>query len=92
MRKQTLLAIALFFSNIVFANSQTVNNATVNMQGASQNVSITQSGAGHSFTMSLSGDNISVIASQSGSTAQSFNLSVACGSSCPSSPYIINQY
>ena len=77
------------------AFAQTVtntNNATVNLQGANQNVSITQSGAGHSFTMSLSGDNISVIASQSGSTAQSFNLSVTCGSSCPSSPYIINQY
>jgi hypothetical protein len=74
------------------ANSQQVNNATVNIQGASQNVTISQSGAGHSASMSLSGDSISVIANQSGTTPQSFNLSVTCGSNCPSSPYIINQY
>ena len=90
MKKQILLAISLFFSNIAY--SQTVNNSTVNLQGANQNVNITQSGAGHSANVSLTGDNVSVIASQSGTTAQSFSLTVTCGSSCPNSPYIINQY
>ena len=90
MKKQILLAISLFFSNIAY--SQTVNNSTVNLQGANQNVNITQSGAGHTANVSLTGDNVSVIASQSGTTAQSFSLTVTCGSSCPNSPYIINQY
>ena len=90
MNRQILLAISLFFSNIAYA--QTVNNATVNLQGANQYVNITQSGAGHTANVSLTGDNVSVIASQSGTTAQSFSLTVTCGSSCPNSPYIINQY
>lgn len=90
MRTQILFAISLFFTNIAY--SQTVNNATVNLQGANQYVNITQSGAGHSANISLTGDSVSVIASQSGTTAQSFSLSVTCGSNCPNSPYIINQY
>ena len=90
MKKQILFAIFLFFSNIAYA--QNVNNATVNIQGANQNVNITQSGTGHSANISLSGDNVSVIASQSGSTPQNFSISITCGSSCPNSPYIINQY
>ena len=85
-------ALATLLLLTVSANAQQVNNATVNMQGATQNVIVTQSGAGHTANLSLSGDSISVIASQSGSTAQSFSLSVTCGSSCPNSPYIINQY
>ena len=90
MRTVLTLLLMSFFTQSV--NSQTVNNATVNLQGANQYVNITQSGAGHTANLSLSGDSISVIASQSGSTAQSFSLSVTCGSSCPNSPYIINQY
>ena len=74
------------------ANSQTINNATINLQGTNQGVSITQSGASHSATLNLSGDNISAIVSQYGSTPQSFSLSVNCGSNCPNSPYIITQY
>ena len=74
------------------AYSQTVNNATVNLQGANQSVSITQSGAGHSATLNFAGDSITAIISQSGNTPQSFSLSVTCGFSCPSSPYIVNQY
>ena len=74
------------------AYSQTINNATVNIQGANQNVSITQSGAGHSATLNFTGNSISAIISQSGNTPQSFSLSVTCGVTCPSSPYIINQY
>jgi len=86
---RTFLALLLMTTA---AYSQTVNNATVNLQGATQNVSITQSGAGHSASLSLSGDSISVIANQSGQTPQSFSLFITCGSNCPNSPYIINQY
>jgi hypothetical protein len=85
-------ALFLFLLMTTSAFSQTVNNATVNIQGANQSVSITQSGAGHSATLNFNGDNISAIISQSGTTPQSFSLSVTCGLTCPSSPYIINQY
>jgi hypothetical protein len=90
MRFQILLAISLFFSNI--AHSQTVNNATVNIIGSTQNVSITQLHAGHSANLQLDGNGISVSVTQSGNTPQSFSLSVSCGFSCPSSPYVVNQY
>lgn len=86
---RTLAALLLL---TVSANGQQVNNATVNLQGLNQSVSITQSGASHSATLNLSGDNISAIVSQYGSTPQSFSLSVNCGSNCPNSPYIVNQY
>lgn len=72
--------------------SQTVNNATVNIQGTNQNVSITQSGANHSSNLQLDGNGISVNVSQTGNTPQSFSLSVTCSSNCPTNPYIINQY
>ena len=74
------------------AYSQTVNNATVTLQGANQSVSITQSGASHSANLNLVGDSINAIISQTGNTPQSFSLSVTCGYSCPVSPYIVNQY
>jgi len=86
---KTLFALLLMTTS---AFSQTVNNATVNIQGANQSVSITQSGAGHSATLNFAGDSITAIISQSGNTPQSFSLSVTCGFSCPSSPYIVNQY
>ena len=86
---KTLLAFLLMTTP---ALSQTVNNATVNIIGSLQNVSITQSGANHSATLSFTGDNISAIISQSGTTPQSFSLSVVCGLNCPNSPYIVNQY
>jgi hypothetical protein len=86
---KTLLAFLLMTTP---ALSQTVNNAIVNIQGVNQSVSITQSGASHSATLNLSGDNISAIVSQYGSTPQSVSLSVNCGSNCPNSPYIVNQY
>ena len=91
----SLLRIALlsFFVNLsCYANAQTVNNATVNLQGANQSVSITQSGAGHSASLNLVGDSINAIISQTGNTPQSFSLSVTCGNNCPNSPYIVNQY
>lgn len=86
---KTLFALLLMTTP---ALSQTVNNATVNIIGSTQNVSITQSGASHSATLNLNGDTLSVIVSQSGNIPQSFSLSVNCGSNCPNSPYIINQY
>ena len=86
---KTLFALLLMTTS---AFSQTVNNATVNLQGANQSVSITQSGAGHSTNLNLIGDSINAIISQTGNTPQSFSLSVTCGYSCPVSPYIVNQY
>ena len=86
---RTLLALLLFTTAV---NAQTVNNATVNMQGANQNVSIVQSSSGHSANLQLDGNGINVSVTQSGNSPQSFSLSVTCGSSCPNSPYIINQY
>jgi hypothetical protein len=86
---KTLFALLLMTTP---ALSQTVNNATVNIIGSLQNVSITQSGANHSATLNFTGDNISAIISQSGNTPQSFSLSVTCGLTCPNSPYIVSQY
>jgi len=85
-----ILFALLLMTTSAFA--QTVNNATVNIQGANQSVSITQSGAGHSASLNLVGDSINAIISQTGNTPQSFSLSVTCGYSCPVSPYIVNQY
>ena len=90
MKKYILLAISLFFSNIAY--SQTVNNATVNIQGVGQSVSIIQSGASHSSNLQLVGDGIEVSVTQSGITPRNFSLSVNCGSNCPNSPYVVNQY
>ena len=92
MKLLRIALLSIFVNLSGYANAQTVNNATVNIQGANQSVSITQSGASHTATLNLSGDNISAIVSQYGSTPQSFSLSVNCGSNCPNSPYIVNQY
>lgn len=86
---KTLLALLLMTTS---AFSQTVNNATVNIQGANQSVSITQSGSNHSATITFNGDGLNAIVSQTGPNPQSFSLSVNCGITCPTSPYIVNQY
>jgi cytochrome c-type biogenesis protein CcmE len=86
---RTFLALLLMTTA---AHSQTVNNATVNIQGINQNVSITQSASGHVANLQLAGNGIEVSVTQSGISPQSFSLSITCGSSCPSSPYIVNQY
>jgi hypothetical protein len=86
---KSLLALLLMTTS---AYSQTVNNATVNLQGANQSVSITQSGGNKSATIAFNGDGLSAIINQTGSIPQSFSLSVTCTSSCPTSPYIVNQY
>jgi hypothetical protein len=87
MRK--LFALLLMTSS---AFGQTVNNATVNIQGYNQNVTIIQSGGNKSATLDLSGIGITAIINQSGPSPQSFNLSVNCGSNCPTTPFVVNQY
>ena len=86
---KTLLALLLMTTS---AHSQTVNNATVNLQGANQSVSITQLGGNKSATIAFNGDGLSAIINQTGSSPQSFSLSVTCNITCPTSPYIVNQY
>jgi len=86
---KTLFALLLMTTS---SYSQTVNNATVNLQGANQSVSITQSGANHSAVVTITGVGASFIGSQSGSVSQSYSFSVNCGTNCPVNPYIINQY
>ena len=74
------------------ANSQTINNAIINLQGANQSVDISQSGGFHSATVDLRGSGISFYGSQSGSVSQSYSITINCGNNCPVNPYIINQY
>ena len=86
---KTLLALFLMTTP---ALSQTINNATVNIQGANQNVSINQSGGFHSATVDLRGNGISFSGTQSGSVSQSYSITIDCGNNCSTNPYIINQY
>lgn len=86
---KTLAALLLL---TVSANAQQVNNATVNIIGNNQNVIVNQSGAGHSANLNLYGDSIPVSISQSGTTPQSFSLTITCYSNCSSNPTVVNQY
>jgi hypothetical protein len=86
---KTLFALLLMTTS---AYSQTVNNATVNIQGANQNVSINQSGGFHTAIVDLRGNSISFHGTQSGSASQSYSITIDCGNNCPTNPYIINQY
>ena len=86
---KTLAALLLL---TVSANAQQTNNATVNIVGNNQNVTITQSGAGHSANLTLAGDNIPVSVTQSGQSPQSFNLNITCYSNCGNNPTVVNQY
>jgi hypothetical protein len=86
---KTLIALLLMTTP---ALSQTVNNATVNLQGVNQSVSITQSGANHSATIAFNGNGLNAIISQTGPNPQSFSLSVNCNITCPTAPYVVNQY
>lgn len=86
------LIVLLSFLVSAQAVAQTINNATVNITGSYQNVIVSQSGADHSTNLQLQGNNLSVSVTQSGITPQTFNLSVTCYSSCPSSPIVVNQY
>ena len=86
---KTLFALLLMTTS---AYSQTINNATVNIQGANQNVSITQSGGFHSATVDLRGNGIIFSGTQSGSVSKSYSVTIDCGNNCSANPYIINQY
>ena len=86
---RTLIALMLMITPVM---SQTVNNSTVSMIGANQNVIVNQSGVGHSVNLNLYGNDIPVSINQSGITPQSFNLSVTCYSNCSSNPTVVNQY
>jgi hypothetical protein len=90
---RTIIALLLMTS---FAYAQTVsniNNATVNIQGANQNVSIIQSGTGnHTATVNSSGNDITVQVSQSGQQSRSIELNISCVSNCSSNPYIVDQH
>ena len=85
-----ILAALLFFT--ISANAQQINNATVNIIGNNQNVIVNQSGAGHTTNLNLYGNDIPVSVSQSGSTPQSFSLTITCYSNCSSNPTVVNQY
>lgn len=85
-------ALAALLLLTVSANAQQINNATVNIIGSNQNVSITQLNAGHSTNLQLAGDGINVSVTQSGNTPQSFSLSITCYSSCSPTPTIVNQH
>jgi hypothetical protein len=89
---RTIIALLLMTGSVFAQTVSNINNATVNMQGANQNVSITQTGTGHSATVDLRGNNVSFIGSQNSSSPQSYSFSVDCGTSCPTSPYTITQY
>lgn len=86
---KTIIALLLLTTS---SFAQTVNNATVNIIGNNQNVIITQSNAGHSVNLSLTGNDIPVSVTQSGTTPQSFNLSITCYTNCSANPTVVNQY
>jgi len=86
---KTLAALLLL---TVSVSAQQVNNATVNIIGNNQNVTVIQSGSGHAANLTLYGNDIPVSVTQSGTTPQSFSLSHTCYSNCSSSPIVVNQY
>jgi hypothetical protein len=87
---KTLITLLLLTAS---ASAQTINNnATVNVQGTNQSITVSQVGSNHTATVNVNGDNVSVIANQSGPNPQSLNFTVTCNNSCPTSPYVINQY
>lgn len=84
------LAVLLLLT--VSVSAQQTNNATVNIIGNNQNVTVTQSGSGHNANLTLAGDNIPVSITQSGQSPQSFNLNITCYSNCGNNPTVVNQY
>jgi hypothetical protein len=87
----------LLMTNTAYADqlgiTSTVNNATVNIQGNYQNVTINQSGIGyHTAIVSTVGDFIPVIINQSGSTNKSVSVDITCVSNCSTNPTVVNQF
>jgi len=99
MRKLVYTSLLSFFVAFSgYANAQavptpTMNNATVNIIGNSQNIIINQSGTGyHTATVNTNGNDIPVTINQSGSTNKTINVDITCSVACASSPYYVNQY
>ena len=90
---KTLVALLLMTSSAYAQTTSNINNATVNVQGTNQNISIIQSGIGnHTATVNSSGDGITVQISQSGQQNRSVELNINCVSNCSSNPYIVDQH
>lgn len=92
---KTLLTF-LLMTTVSYAQAvptPTMNNATVNIIGNSQNIIINQSGTGyHTATVNTNGNDIPVTINQSGSTNKTINVDITCAVACASSPYYVNQY
>ncbi len=92
---KTLLTF-LLMTTVSYAQTvptPTMNNATVNIIGNSQNIIINQSGTGyHTATVNTNGNDIPVTINQSGSTNKTINVDITCAVACASSPYYVNQY
>ena len=84
-----LIALLLLTTTV---NSQTINNAIINLQGANQSVDISQSGGFHSATVDLRGNNLVFSGTQSGSISQSYSITINCGNSCPTNQFTVTQY
>lgn len=90
---RTIIFLILLNTPLYAQTVNNTNNATVNMQGNYQNVTINQSGSGyHTSIVSTVGDYIPVIINQSGSTNKTVSVDITCMSNCSTNPTLVNQY
>jgi hypothetical protein len=82
------LLLLLMSTTLAYAG----NSVTVTSTGNRQNVNITQSNGNHTANVSVVGNDVSIAATQSGSVSKTFSIDINCGSTCPTSPYTIDQY
>lgn len=82
------LILLLMSTTFAFAG----NSVTVTSTGNRQNVNITQSNGNHTANVSVVGNDVSIASTQSGSVSKTFSIDINCGSTCPTSPYTIEQY
>jgi len=68
------------------------NNATINIIGNNQSISVVQFGANHSVTINSNGNDIPVSVTQNSMTPKTFSIDITCAVACASSPYIVEQY
>jgi hypothetical protein len=67
------------------------NSVSINTTGNAQNIQVTQTNGNHTAIVNVNGNSPTVIVSQSGTTNQSVELDINCGTTCPTSPYTIMQ-
>jgi Curlin associated repeat len=67
------------------------NSVIITSTGNTQNVTVTQTGGDHTATVSVNGTNPTVVVTQTGTTNQSVSVDINCGTTCPTSPYTVNQ-